>query len=73
MHIIVIELENESYGSTFGPSSPAKYLNDTLPPQGELIQHYNAVGHVSLDKYIAEVSGQAPNQMTSSDCAPGCR
>ncbi len=26
-HIIVIELENESYSSTFGASSPATYLN----------------------------------------------
>ncbi len=67
-HVIVIDLENESYSATFGPSSPATYLNDTLLPQGELIQHYNAVGHVSADNYIAQVSGQAPNQVTSSDC-----
>jgi phosphatidylinositol-3-phosphatase len=67
-HVIVIELENESYGATFGPTSPATYLNDTLLPQGELLQDYYAVGHVSLDNYIAQVSGQAPNQTTSSDC-----
>ncbi|HTX85299.1 MAG TPA: alkaline phosphatase family protein [Streptosporangiaceae bacterium] len=67
-HIMVIELENESEGETFGASSPATYLNDTLLPEGELIQNYYAVGHVSLDNYIAQVSGQAPNQMTSSDC-----
>jgi phosphatidylinositol-3-phosphatase len=67
-HVIVIELENESEGSTFGAGSPAKYLNDTLVPMGELIDHYYAVGHVSLDNYIAQVSGQAPNLLTSSDC-----
>ena len=67
-HIIVIELENESIGETFGPGSPATYLNDTLLPQGELLQNYYAVGHVSLDNYISQVSGQAPNQVTSSDC-----
>lgn len=67
-HVIVIELENESYGETFGSTSPATYLNDTLVPQGELLDHYYAVGHVSLDNYIAQVSGQAPNQLTSSDC-----
>jgi phosphatidylinositol-3-phosphatase len=67
-HIIVIELENESFGSTFGPSSSATYLNDTLLPKGELIEYYYGVGHVSADNYIAQVSGQAPNQVTSSDC-----
>ena len=67
-HIIVIELENESEDATFGPTSPATYLNDTLLPKGELVQNYYAVGHVSLDNYIAQISGQAPNQLTSSDC-----
>src|ERR1700752_2745730 len=67
-HIMVIELENESESETFGPGSPATYLNSTLLPQGEFLQNYYAVGHVSLDSYIAQVSGQAPNQLTSSDC-----
>ena len=67
-HVIVIELENESESAAFGPTSPATYLNDTLLPDGELIKGYYAVGHVSLDNYIAQVSGQAPNLLTSSDC-----
>jgi len=67
-HIIVIELENESFGATFGPASPATYLNGTLVPEGELLPGYYATGHVSLDNYIAQVSGQAPNLITSSDC-----
>jgi hypothetical protein len=67
-HIVVIDLENESFSSTFGPNSPAVYLNDTLVPQGELIEHYYATGHVSLDNYIAQISGQAPNPISSSDC-----
>ena len=29
-HIIVIDMENESFADTFGPSSPATYLNGTL-------------------------------------------
>jgi hypothetical protein len=70
-HIIVVELETESFGSTFGPSSAATYLNDTLVPQGELLKSYYGVGHVSLDNYIAQVSGQAPNLVTNSDCAGG--
>jgi hypothetical protein len=65
----VIDLENESFASTFGPTSPATYLNKTLVPQGELVEHYYATGHVSLDNYIAQISGQAPNPLSSSDCA----
>ncbi len=68
-HIIVVELENESFRATFGPSSPATYLNDTLVPRGELLKSYYATGHVSLDNYVAQVSGQAPNQVSNSDCA----
>lgn len=67
-HVVVIDLENESEGTTFGPNSPAVYLNKTLLPEGEFIQGYYATGHVSLDNYISQVSGQAPNQLTSSDC-----
>ncbi len=67
-HVLVIDLENESFASTFGPNSVATYLNKTLLPQGELLQNYDAIGHVSLDNYIAEISGQAPTKMTDSDC-----
>jgi hypothetical protein len=67
-HVIVIDLENESYGTTFGSASPAHYLNTTLLSEGELIQHYYSTGHVSLDNYISQVSGQAGNLTTDSDC-----
>ena len=66
--IFVIDLENESESTTFGPSSPATYLNGTLLKQGELVQHYYATGHVSLDNYIAQISGQAPTEETGADC-----
>jgi hypothetical protein len=69
-HIIVVEFENEGYEATFGPNSPATYLNGTLRKQGELLQNYYATGHVSLDNYIAQVSGQAPTASTQSDCSP---
>ena len=68
-HILVIELENEGYDATFGPVSPAVYLNGTLRPKGELLRNFYAIGHVSLDNYIAQVSGQAPTQDTQADCA----
>jgi hypothetical protein len=68
-HIVVIEFENEGYQTTFGPGSAATYLNGTLRPEGELLQNYYAIGHDSLDNYIAQVSGQAPTEDTQADCA----
>jgi phosphatidylinositol-3-phosphatase len=68
-HIIVIEFENEGYQTTFGPGSVATYLNGTLRPEGELLQNYYAIGHNSLDNYIAQVSGQSPTEDTQADCA----
>ena len=53
-HVLVIDLENEGYATTFGPSSPATYLNGTLRKQGELVQNYYGIGHASLDNYIAK-------------------
>jgi hypothetical protein len=67
-NILVIDIENESFSSTFGAGSPATYLNGTIVPQGELLQNYYAIGHVSLDNYIAQVSGQAPTPQTAADC-----
>ena len=67
-HILVIEFENEGFDATFGALSPATYLNGTLRKEGELVQNYYAIGHVSLDNYIAQVSGQGANQDTSADC-----
>ena len=67
-HIIVINLENESFADTFGPSSPATYLNGTLLKKGQLIQNYFATSHVSLGNYIAQVSGQAPTPAINNDC-----
>ncbi len=68
-HILVVEFENEGYDATFGPGSPATYLNGTLRKKGELLQNYYAIGHDSLDNYIAQVSGQAPTEDTQADCA----
>jgi hypothetical protein len=63
----VIDLENESEATTFGPGSPATYLNNRLLKQGEFVKNYFATGHASLDNYIAQISGQAPG------LAPFCR
>ena len=63
-HIFVIDLENEGFATTFGPGSPATYLNGTLRRRGELLVHYYGIGHFSLDNYIAQVSGQSPTNHT---------
>jgi hypothetical protein len=67
-HIMVIDLENESYATTFGPTSPATYLNGTLLQQGQLIPNYFATSHVSLANYLSQVSGQEPTLSTNNDC-----
>lgn len=67
-HILLIEFENQGYQATFGPGSVATYLNGTLRKKGELLQNYYATGHVSLDNYLSQVSGQAPTHDTQSDC-----
>ncbi len=67
-HVFVINLENENFTTTWGATSPAKYLNTTLLAQGKLLTQYFGIGHASLDDYIAEISGQSPNPRTQSDC-----
>ncbi|MDE2448596.1 MAG: phosphoesterase [Gammaproteobacteria bacterium] len=67
-HVFLIVLENKSFRNTFGTGSAAPYLATTLLAHGALLENYFAVGHFSLDNYIALVSGQAPNPATQRDC-----
>lgn len=67
-HVMVIDLENEDFATTFGASSPAVYLNSTLRAQGELVTNYFATSHVSLGNYISQVSGQGPTVAVNNDC-----
>jgi hypothetical protein len=67
-HVWVITLENESADTTYGPNSPATYLNSTLRKQGVYLDQYYATGHASLDNYISMVSGQGANVITQADC-----
>lgn len=67
-HIFVINLENKGFDETWGPTSPATYLSQTLRSQGVLLNQYYGTGHESLDNYISQVSGQGPNADTQSDC-----
>ncbi|MFX1761706.1 alkaline phosphatase family protein [Paraburkholderia sp. A1RI-2L] len=68
-HVFIITLENENYASTFGSSTKAPYLAQTLASQGALVQNYHGTGHVSLDNYISMLSGQAPTPQTDNDCS----
>jgi hypothetical protein len=67
-HVFVVQLENTGFSRAFGPNSPAPYLAHTLPSMGQLLTNYYAIGHNSLDNYVAEISGQAPNLLTQLDC-----
>lgn len=67
-HVLVIDLENESFQATFGPGSPAVYLNSTLLAAGELVPNYFGTSHVSLGNYVAQVSGQETNPSLNNDC-----
>jgi phosphatidylinositol-3-phosphatase len=67
-HVFVINLENKSYANAWGADSPAPYLSQTLRSQGVLLKNYYGIGHKSLPNYIAQLSGQGPNPVTSEDC-----
>ncbi len=67
-HVFVLLLENQADEATFGANSPAPYLARTLVSQGARLTQYYAIGHASLDNYIALISGQAPNHETQLDC-----
>jgi phospholipase C len=67
-HVWIIELENEGYSASFGSPTADPYLAKTLPAKGALLENYFGIGHDSLDNYIAEISGQAPDFQTGQDC-----
>lgn len=67
-NIVVIDLENEEFGFTFGAGSPARYLNDVLVPQGQLVENYYATSHASMGNYVSQISGQASTQAQNNDC-----
>jgi hypothetical protein len=67
-HVFVIVLENEGFDTTFGPNSKAPFLSKTLTAQGVLLNQYFGTGHVSLDNYVAMISGQAATPQTRLDC-----
>jgi hypothetical protein len=67
-HVWIIELENVGYGKSFGDPSRDPELAKVLAGKGALLKRYYGIGHDSLDNYIAEMSGQAPDFQTGQDC-----
>ena len=67
-NIVVIDLENEDFDTSFGPNSPARYLNDVLVKQGQLLDNYYATSHVSQGNYVSQISGQASTVKQNNDC-----
>ena len=67
-HIVLIDLENEDFAFSFGPDSPARYLNDVLVPKGQLVENYYATSHASMGNYVSQISGQASTQAQNNDC-----
>src|SRR3954449_11066749 len=66
-HVFVINIENKSFDEAY-VSNKNPYLPKQLRAQGVLLNQYYGTGHLSLDNYIAQLSGQAPNATTQSDC-----
>src|SRR3954468_24842978 len=58
-HAFVIVLENESFDTSFGPGSPAVYLNGLLS-QGAFADNYYGVSHLSAGKQQPTKRGESP-------------
>ena len=67
-HVWIIQLENKAYDQVFVDNMANQYLWRTLPESGALMTQYHGTGHASLDNYITQLSGQAPNPITQADC-----
>jgi phosphatidylinositol-3-phosphatase len=67
-HVFVINIENKGYDETWGPTSAAPYLAQTLRSQGVLLNSYYGTAHNSQPNYVAQISGQGPNPQMQGDC-----
>jgi hypothetical protein len=67
-HVFMIVLGDAGYEETYGESSQATYLSQTLREQGELLENYYAVTQGDLANEIALLSGQGPTPATAAGC-----
>ncbi|GAC1444196.1 MAG: hypothetical protein NVS3B26_12890 [Mycobacteriales bacterium] len=66
-HVFVVNIENKTFNEAY-TSNKNPYLPKQLRGQAVLLTQYYGIGHLSLPNYIAQLSGQAPNPVTQSDC-----
>src|SRR5579862_4215150 len=66
-YVTVIVMENRNYRSVIG-NGDARYINDTLIPQGALLLDSHAVTHPSEPNYLALFSGSTHG--LDSDACP---
>ena len=66
--MFVVNIENKGFAETWGPSSAAPYLAQTLRSKGVLLHFYYGTAHHSEPNYVAQISGQGPNAQMQSDC-----
>jgi len=67
-HLFLIVLTGHGYDEAFGPRSPAPYLAQELPRQGELLANYYGVAQSELANAVALISGQGPTAQTAANC-----
>lgn len=66
-HVFVVNLENKTFDEAY-VTNKNPYLPKTLRAKSVLLRQYFGIAHLSLPNYIAQLSGQAPNAATQSDC-----
>ena len=66
-HVFVIALAAHG-DQAFAPGSPARYLDTQLRPRGALLSAYSSLSAAELPDYIALISGQPPNPLTTAEC-----
>jgi len=66
-HVFVVNIENKTFDEAY-TANKNPYLPRELRNQAVLLKQYFGIGHLSLPNYIAQLSGQAPNPVTQSDC-----
>jgi phosphatidylinositol-3-phosphatase len=67
-HVFEIALSTTSFEAAFGQQSVAHYLNTKLRPRGTFLGGYETLARAELPDYLAQISGQAPNDDTLADC-----
>lgn len=67
-HVFEIALSTTSFEAAFGQQSVARYLNAKLRARGTFLGGYETLARAELPDYLAQISGQAPNDDTLTGC-----